>query len=390
MLTSRLARLLVLAVLLGAPPLLAAWISGEPLAPLLRFPPTPPSVAPAPFSWPYFALLSVLLVAIVGPVVAHVVAAGRRLRPAPGETHRFPSWGWAGLVLMALAWTLAWSRFPWFAPLQTHTFAPLWLGYIVVVNAWTTQRTGRCMLTHRTRRFLLLFPLSALLWWCFEYLNRFAGNWYYVGIGDFGPWEYCIFASVSFSTVLPAVLGTREWLASFPRLSAGLEHFAPIALPAPRLLAAALLTAGVAGVAGLALWPQWLFPLVWIAPLLVVLALQILAGEDNALSRLAYGDWRPLWLPAVAALVCGLFWEMWNYGSLAHWEYAIPFTQRFHLFEMPLLGYAGYLPFGITCAAVVDLFFPKAVSDTTWYLTPVNGPAASGGARSRRRARAGG
>jgi hypothetical protein len=30
-------------------------------------------------------------------------------------------------------------------------------------------------------------------------------------------------------------------------------------------------------------------------------------------------------------------------------------VQRFHLFEMPLLGYAGYLPFGIECALVMDL-----------------------------------
>jgi hypothetical protein len=49
---------------------------------------------------------------------------------------------------------------------------------------------------------------------------------------------------------------------------------------------------------------------------------------------------------------------MWNSGSLAHWEYGIPFTHRFQLFEMPLLGYAGYLPFGLECVAVVQLFFP--------------------------------
>jgi hypothetical protein len=56
-----------------------------------------------------------------------------------------------------------------------------------------------------------------------------------------------------------------------------------------------------------------------------------------------------------AALVCGFFWEMWNYGSLARWEYSIPYVDRFRLFEMPALGYAGYLPFGIECAAIAAL-----------------------------------
>ncbi len=46
---------------------------------------------------------------------------------------------------------------------------------------------------------------------------------------------------------------------------------------------------------------------------------------------------------------------MWNYNSLAHWEYSVPFVQRFHVFEMPVLGFAGYLPFGLECAAVAGL-----------------------------------
>jgi hypothetical protein len=67
------------------------------------------------------------------------------------------------------------------------------------------------------------------------------------------------------------------------------------------------------------------------------------------------GDWRPLLQPALAGLACGFFWELWSYGSLAQWHYSIPHVQRFHLFEMPVLGYAGYLPFGVLCAVVADL-----------------------------------
>ena len=57
----------------------------------------------------------------------------------------------------------------------------------------------------------------------------------------------------------------------------------------------------------------------------------------------------------MAALVCGFFWELWNYRSLVHWEYSVPFVQRFQLFHMPVLGYAGYLPFGLECLALAGL-----------------------------------
>jgi hypothetical protein len=82
-------------------------------------------------------------------------------------------------------------------------------------------------------------------------------------------------------------------------------------------------------------------------------------------SGLRSGDWRRPYLLALAALVCGLFWEMWNYGSLLKWVYDVPFVGRFKLFEMPLLGYFGYLPFGLECAVISDFLRPDtpAVTD---------------------------
>ena len=55
-------------------------------------------------------------------------------------------------------------------------------------------------------------------------------------------------------------------------------------------------------------------------------------------------------LLALAALICGFFWELWNLPELPHWEYAVPYLDRFHLFAMPAVGYTGYLPFGPVCA----------------------------------------
>jgi len=86
----------------------------------------------------------------------------------------------------------------------------------------------RCMMLHRPRYFPSLFPLSAAFWWLFEYLNRFVQNWYYVGVVELSSFEYVFRATLPFSTVLPAVLGTAELLTSYPAVSSAMDHFSPI------------------------------------------------------------------------------------------------------------------------------------------------------------------
>jgi hypothetical protein len=253
-----------------------------------------------------------------------------------------------------LAWFLAWTRFDWFAGFQPHTFSPLWFSYILVVNAICFRRSGKCLMTDRPGFFLLLFPASATFWWFFEYLNRFVQNWYYVGV-TFSPWAYFWYATLSFSTVLPAVLSTRQCLSSAGWITRGYAQTRPIVLSHPVLIAAGGLVLSAAGLAGIGVLPNYLFPFLWVSPLLVIICLQTLMKARHPLPEVAFGDWRGAVAAALAAIICGGFWEMWNYFSLAKWEYSIPLVHRFEIFEMPLLGYAGYLPFGLECAVIGDL-----------------------------------
>jgi hypothetical protein len=286
--------------------------------------------------------------------------AERQGRGSPLPARSFPWWGALAGFLGLATWAVAWCPLEPLAGIRRFTFSPLWLAYIVFVNALTYRQTGQCMMTHRPRTFLLLFPVSAVFWWYFEYLNRFAQNWYYVGISDMSPAQYAVFATLPFSTVLPAVLGTYEHLVascpfSMPRGSA------PVGTPLEnrpprthRLLAAGGLLIFAAGLALIGLWPDYLFPLLWVSPLAVVFCLQKLFGTDTFVDSTP-APIRTLAQLALAALICGFFWEMWNSLSLAKWRYAVPFVNRFHLFEMPGLGYAGYLPFGLECAAIAHL-----------------------------------
>lgn len=336
-------------VLVWAAPLLGLAAAGRPLAPYVGFPPRTEQLAQAPFSWGAFVLLALPL---AGAAALYGVAFARARPHAPVLPARpYPWWGWLGLGLIALGWALAWTD--WVAPQwRRHTFTPLWLGYVLVMNALALRRSGRALLTERPAWLLALFPASALFWWLFEHLNRFVGNWYYTGIAAGNDWDYFLQATLPFSSVLPAVASTWAWLKTFPRFDAMGESFPKVGLRVPAVV---VLLAGVLALGGIGLWPHALFSLLWLAPLAVFLGLQKLLLGETLLAPLARGDWRPLLQPAAAALVCGFFWELWNWGSLAQWHYAIPYAQRFHLFEMPLLGYAGYLPFGVECAVVMDL-----------------------------------
>ena len=345
----------ILLILLLGLPWFGVLLLGNDPSTYLEFPPLTRYVQHADFSWPVFVALSLVIAAVLSPFVFRMLVFGR---PAPARSLKnpFPWWGWAGLVLTAAAWFLAWTRFPWFAWGQRFTFPFIWLGYILAVNAWTCRRTGTCLLRRSPADFALLFPLSMVFWWFFEYLNRFVQNWYYVGIQGFSAWEYLLYASLSFATVLPAVLGTSELLLSTRVFQTVFGRFRSLRPEKPKTLAQGVLVLAGLGLALIGIFPDVLFPLLWVAPLLIVLAVLTLAGRKHMLHALQHGDWSLVLASACAALVCGFFWEMWNVLSLAKWKYSIPFVQAFHVFEMPVLGYAGYLPFGLECAVVAEVF----------------------------------
>lgn len=346
-----LAVLILWTAIVWAVPLLGLAAAGHPVLGYLEFPPRTHFVAHADFAWGAFVLFALPAVGALALFALALVNARPVQAPRPRMGLRFPWWGWLGLGLNAASWCLAWQDDIVPPEWRRHVFTPLWLGYILVLNGLVYRRTGRSLLTHRSAWFAALFPVSAVFWWLFEHLNQFAANWHYVGIVARGDWDYFVQATLPFSTVLPAVASTWRWLRQFGRLDA--MRLAPI--KARPVIAWLALAAGLAALAGIGLWPEALFSMLWLAPLAVLAGLQRLVLGESFFAPLARGDWRPLLQPALAALICGICWELWNWGSLAQWRYSVPYVQRFMLFEMPLLGYAGYLPFGIECALVMDL-----------------------------------
>src|SRR5437879_13892663 len=89
-------------------------------------------------------------------------------------------WAWQapqgrlGIVLLAICWPLNWML----PGMRTaYLFFPLWLGYVLVVDALVERRTGSSLWVRSRRDFVLLFVESSPVWWIFEVLNNSMENW---------------------------------------------------------------------------------------------------------------------------------------------------------------------------------------------------------------------
>lgn len=275
--------------------------------------------------------------------------AERLRRPKPALALH----GWAGALLIALTWPLNWAL----PGLRTHLlFFPLWLGYALLVDALVLRWRGTSILRRSPKDFALLFVCSAPAWWLFEAFNLRTHNWHYLGGERFSPLAYFFLTSLSFSTVMPAVFETAELIRSagwMRRLSDG-----PRLGPTPPVLLA-MVCIGLTMLVLSMIWPGYFYPFLWGSVFFLAEPINAWRGRPSLLGHLRSGDWRPAVALALGALVCGFFWELWNFYSYPKWTYTTPGVDFLHVFEMPLLGFVGYPPFGLELYALMCLIAPR-------------------------------
>jgi len=265
---------------------------------------------------------------------------------------RFPGHGYLGFLLIAAGWPLAWLRPEGWQWLWENGFLMLWIGYNLLIDALNFRVSGTSLLSRSGKAYVGMFLLSVPLWWLFEFFNLFLQNWHYLQSRPLGPLEYAIRASIHFSIVIPAVISTAELWKSAGCFS-GLSCRGKIAVT-NRTLAMLILVATGMMLLVVSI-PRIAFPLLWICLYLLCDSVNVLFGAPSLLRRLEQGDLCPVFCLACGALTCGFFWEMWNFYSLPKWYYTIPYFDAFHVFEMPILGYLGYLPFGLEVYAIYHL-----------------------------------
>ena len=266
-----------------------------------------------------------------------------------------PAHGWIGLVVIGAAEALLFLGHPvvgrWFTPI-------VWTGYILFVDGLVFRLTRGSLLTTRRSEAVMVCLASVGCWWLFEFYNapRFWRGgadrpglwWQYVNLEP-DLWLRRIGYDWAFATIFPALFLTAEALRA--TLCSGLTNRRPLRLPGwVRPVAVALGAAAV--LLPLLIVSPWLVPLVWVGYVLLLEPINERRGAPSWLREAALGDYRTLVSLLAGGLVCGVLWEFWNYWALTKWVYALPYWGEIKLFEMPVLGYLGFLPFALEAFAM--------------------------------------
>ena len=264
---------------------------------------------------------------------------------APPVRPRFPLYGVIGAAILLVGGALFVARW---RPV-THFFTPIaWTGYILLADAVVYRRLGTSFIRGRPREFALTIPWSISAWLVFELYNLRLHNWHYVGVPESRPLQY-LMGAWSFATVFPGVLETADLLGSF-------GIFRRSRIPAwrpPRAFLYAVMAAGAAMLIVPLLVPadasRYLFGSVWLGFILLLDPLNYLRGGRALLAELTRGQLRLTLTLLAAGVVTGLLWESWNYWAAARWVYTVPPPLGWgpRIFEMPPLGFLGFLPFAI-------------------------------------------
>ncbi len=261
---------------------------------------------------------------------------------------RLPIHFYIGLVLILVSWYLNWSL----TGLRTYLlFFPLWLGYILFVDSLVLSRKNSSLLKRNFRKFILLFIISAPAWWLFELLNERTANWVYVGKEFFTDFEYAVYATLSFSTVMPAVFETAELFSTFNWTKYfNSKRTITITSTGTKII----FVSGLVCLALLLSFPQYFFYLNWLSIFLIIEPINIRMKNSSLFEFLSNGNWKPFICLITGCLICGFFWEMWNYYSYPKWIYHLQLANFIHIFEMPVLGYLGYIPFSLELFAIYN------------------------------------
>ena len=230
-------------------------------------------------------------------------------------------------------------------PFQTFFYLFAWWTFIPVIGAINAQRGGNSLIFGASQQLAWVTAYSLLVWLFFEIWNFWLHNWLYVNVLEL-TWLRWLAYAASFATVLPAILEMDTLLGN-----AGLARrvTGPVIRVSSRLLNGCVI-AGLVMLTLVVLLPRYCFPLLWVGFIFILDPLVFRRDRlASFLGQAAKGSYARLLRLMVAGLLCGLLWEFWNYWSGAKWIYAIPLFNFWKVFEMPLAGYLGFMPFALEC-----------------------------------------
>jgi len=249
--------------------------------------------------------------------------------------------GFIGLTVLIISEAL---MFAGIRPFTTWFYPLVWWSYIFLVDQVIYQIKGNSLWVNRREEFLLLIPYSVGFWMVFEGINVYLRNWHYINIPGV-TWMRWGGYFIAYGTVLPALFETTELLESL-----GLyQNIKVKPVIKNRSWYYPFFLIGLVCLFAPVFWPRYAFPLVWLCFVFLLEPVLHARGGRSLMRDWERGNVRTLFLLLTAGLICGILWEFWNFWASAKWIYTVPFFSWLKIFEMPILGFLGFLPFTVEC-----------------------------------------
>jgi len=272
----------------------------------------------------------------------------------------FPWYGILGILLIIFAEFTMFLRVQPFVVWFTPT---VWFGYIFLVDAIIYLIKGNSFIMNRKLRFLQLFMVSVIFWFVFEIYNSFLPTgWIYVNLPKSRIITF-IMGSLSFSTIIPAVLETFELLRVFHLFD---DIKMRVKIPTNKLFINTLIVVGIIFllVPFVSMAP-WIWAFVWTGFIFLLdPILYIFHDEKSVIGLVKKRKLKVIISIILAGYICGFLWEFWNYWAYTKWYYTVPILENIKIFEIPAIGFLAYGPFALEIYVMynfVKLLFSRKV-----------------------------
>jgi hypothetical protein len=370
-------------------------------------------------------------------------------RRDPEGEHKMPWFGWLGLAILIVSELALWIPGNPLQQAVATAFTPImWTGYLLLIDGWIWERGYYSYFKNAQREWPMLLLFSVLIWVMFETFNFPAHAWTYQNMPKDLLVKGLVFAW-AYATIIPALLRTRTFLATFDffdRTHPWNFRFTPMVRAVFFIVGMALTFLPPMFPACTADKPwctsNLLIPLVWLGFIFMIEPINYRLGAPSVLRDLEKpkdreidprdlsdrerrpwsGIVKPVkrnlekrdtqkaqdkqagdnkkgkisffWQILVAGLVCGLFWETWNFqaANFGHnglaWDYwlnpvyhiCVGHSNTVHvpdpnicaekidlkIGKMPILGFLGYPPFIWECFALWELAKWAMHGDIWW------------------------
>lgn len=238
-------------------------------------------------------------------------------------------------------------------PFASWYIVIVWYGYILFIDSLVYKIKKKSLIYTYPKEVILMLIISVPFWLIFEFYNIFTGSWFYLNY----VWYVHL---LDFTTIMPAVMETFSLLTALDiakRFDVIKKRVKATRNPRHLNLVKMLVVLGALAVIVPYIMPHIGFMFIWVGLFLLLDPFNYLIRRPSIIEKVSKGNKGIMLRLFLTGILMGFLWEFWNFQAYPKWMYSFPgAATAIKLFEMPLFGYLGYLPFAMEVFLFYALF----------------------------------